>query len=172
MKVPPINLANSYKNIALKKTMSNSISFKGKEESKLTPYQVKKEFEKIGVEAQILLDGSIELSSYTPDKWMIKSLKEDENELFKHVTSIRGYANFENSKLTSTHALESVGKSVYFGFSNIEEIPNLKYVGKDAYFNCSKIKNVGYMRIGRDAHFEESKVLDSSKVSYGRYKHI
>ena len=179
MKILPINLTNTktkyntqQKNFALfnKNCATDTVSFQRKDKQ-ITAQQAKEEFEKIGITTKMLKDGTLELQSYEPVKHQIKALSIDENELFKHVTSIKFYANFERSNLTSTHALKKVGKSVDFAFSQIEETPNLTYVGKDARYSLSKIKDTGNLYVGRDVHFEDSQVEDKTKVVYGRSKH-
>lgn len=99
-------------------------------------------FNRAGIDAQILEDETLLLTSYEPDKSQMKILSGKEGELFKHVSEIRDYANFERSELTSTGALRKIGKNAVFSASKIEELPNLEYVGKDLYLNNSKIKTL------------------------------
>lgn len=151
--IQPISFRPYYNCTKGTKIKNNNISFKGKEEG-ISLYDAKLEFEKMGVKARILPNMKLALDSYEPSKPAIRDLKVKEDDLFKHVELIDGYANFEFSKLKNTGALERVGKSVIFSQSEVEEIPNLVYVGKDAYFNNSKIKNLDCLFVGRDIHVE------------------
>lgn len=179
MRILPIGFTNTLKTNNLNKNTRNyflrnnavdTVSFQ-KKDKKITVEQAQEQFEKIGITTKLLEDGTLELRSYEPGKHQIQNLEIDENELFKHVTSIEYYATFERSNLTSTHALKKVGKSVDFAFSKIKETPNLTYVGKDVRYSISEIKDTGKIYIGRDVDFKDSQIEDKTKVVYGREKY-
>ena len=137
------------------KMQFDSVSFSGK---KISTQEAIEDFAKIGVRAEEKEDGTLKLNAYEPHKKDYKKLKNSENDLFELVSEIETYANFENSKLTSTKKLKEIGKSAIFSGSEIKEIPHLEYIGKDAYFNGSKIKDVKNLKVHRSIIIQKDQI--------------
>ena len=82
-----------------------------------------------GIEVKKLEDGLLELSTFqAPSKdYTYKDLGIDENEMFRHIGSIKGNANFQGTQVTKLGALKSVGGYAFLGGSKLTEIGNVEF---------------------------------------------
>jgi|GEM_PF-1103613 len=147
----------------------------------------KKILEYLGFEVKILEDNTFEISHYDqPDKgFSYNNLGIDEKDLFKHISKVKGSADFSNSEITSLGNLQSIGDNAYFiyskianlgslqsiggtsdfRFSKITSLENLQSIGGGAYFDFSKIISLGNLQsIGRDASFKNSQITTLSNL--------
>lgn len=81
-------------------------------------------------------ENTISINSYGyPELNKIKKLGLKEDEVIKHVSTIRRYADFNDSSLTDLVNIRRVGHNLYLGSSKINNIDGLKYVGRHVYLN-------------------------------------
>lgn len=81
----------------------------------------------------------------------------DEDEMFKHIKKIEGRADFENSLLKNTGALQFIEGSAFFQNTQVERLENLVEIGGSAYFTKSRVTDLGKLKkIGHKADFEKS----------------
>ena len=120
-------------------------------------------FNYIGIQTQKDKNGKLILSEYRqPDiDITYKDIGLDENDLFKNVVAINGYANFENSDLKSLYNLKKIKGEAYFVNSQIRNLGELESIYGNAIFCFSKIKSLNKLKeIKGNGIFSNSKVID------------
>ncbi len=82
-----------------------------------------------GIEVNKLENGLLELSTFNaPSKdYTYKDLGIDENEMFRHIYSIKGNANFQGTQVTKLGALKSVGGYAFLGGSKLTELGDVEF---------------------------------------------
>lgn len=81
-----------------------------------------------GIEAKVLEDGTLELSHFKKaDKnYTYQDLGVNENEMFKHISIIKGNADFAGTEVTNLGNLKSIGGYVFLGMSKINNLGNVE----------------------------------------------
>lgn len=77
-----------------------------------------------GIEVTVLEDGMLELSHFKkPHKdYTFQDLGIDENEMFKHISSIKGIADFADTEVTDLGNLKSIGGYVFLAQSKLDDL--------------------------------------------------
>ena len=151
------------------------------EKELISAYKIKKEIEKIQTDLREALekneektileyfgigvaedkDGYLIITDYKQpaDFYTFGDIGIDEKKLFRKIKSIKGTANFKDSRLTALGSLQSIGGNAYFRDSHITDLGKLQYIGGEADFSNSPIMKLGNLQnIGRRVFFRNSPV--------------
>lgn len=105
-----------------------------KTRDKLQELAAKKDYkailEMLGIDVNVLPDGSWEISHYTSylNEVALNDYGISENDLLANVSKIKGNAKFKDSNATSLPNLQEVGGELNFGYSDISNLQNLKKI--------------------------------------------
>lgn len=81
-----------------------------------------------GIDVTVLEDGTLELSHFKKaDKYYTyQDLGINENEMFKHISVIKGNADFADTEVTNLGSLKSIGGYVFLGMSKLNDLGNVE----------------------------------------------
>ncbi len=131
-----------------------------------------------GIGYQQTRDGFIKVTGDYPYSYKSRKTKEnkkkpsdygiDENRLFEFIKKIDGSVYFDDTNVTNTGSLESVGLNLWIEGSGVCEMPELKYVGRDLYAPDTKnIKTLGGIEyVGGTLIVTDSEIEDFGKIKY------
>ena len=92
--------------------------------------------------------------------------KDHKDSYIQGLTSIYGWANFENSKIADLGQLTTIGGRAYFKNSQVTDLGQLTTIGGWADFENSQITDLGQLTtIGGYANFENSQVTNLGQLN-------
>ena len=125
-------------------------------------------FEYFNKKPQVLENGLLSISDYIMHNnncITLSDLDISEDQLFKYISEIRGFASFSDSEVTNLGNLESIKGDAFFAWSNNINLGKLKKIDGSLSLSSSKIKDLRELEyVGRDADFENSNIQSLGKL--------